>query len=138
MNTFDFDISLRTYSFDVDADEICRLLVGFEAKWIHQKGESRVSPKGQVLDGVYDQNYCLFPIQRRGQEELHEVLERVTTSLICHKELFLRIRTGGGRSEFFIGWYSRGNTGDTFSSILLLRLGELGIELALDVYGERA
>ncbi|WP_256388442.1 hypothetical protein [Pandoraea sp. PE-S2R-1] len=38
--------------------------------------------------------------------------------------------------EFFIGWFSTGNTGETLDFELLKKLGELGIDLALDVYGE--
>ncbi|SEA75069.1 hypothetical protein SAMN05216411_1274 [Nitrosospira multiformis] len=63
------------------------------------------------------------------------MLVRVVDDLLQHKEIFRRIREDGGRAEFFIGWFSSGNTGDTFSHDLLRKMGELKIDLALDVYG---
>ena len=63
-------------------------------------------------------------------------LDRVVDSLLQHETLFRRIRDGGGNAEFFIGWFSTGNTGDTLSHDLLKKLGDLQIDLALDVYGE--
>ncbi|MBT1539272.1 hypothetical protein B7R78_0019905 [Ralstonia solanacearum] len=71
-------------------------------------------------------------------EELHETLERVAVGLMQYKNVFQAIRRDGGRAEFFIGWYSTGNTGDTFDSELLKQIGELEIDLAFDVYGESA
>jgi hypothetical protein len=55
-------------------------------------------------------------------------------SLEKHKALFDAFRLEGGEIEFFIGWFSDGNTGDTFSYKLLKKLGDLNIDLALDVY----
>lgn len=135
MNPFEFIVSLRTFSIDVDTTEICARL-GLTPKWMQRIGEPRINPKGLVLGGIYDRSYCSFPIPSETDEELDALLERVTQDLLEHRDLFLRIRAGGGRSDFFIGWYSCGNTGSTFSSSLLKRLGDLEIDLALDVYGE--
>lgn len=135
MNPFEFAVSLRTFSIDVAPAEICAQL-GLTPKWMRRIGEPRTNPAGLVLGGIYDESYCSFPIERKTDEDLADLLERVTEDLVKHADLFLRIRAGGGRSEFFIGWYSVGNTGNTFGSSLLKRLGDLGIDLALDVYGE--
>lgn len=134
MHAFKFSVSLRVFSQVVDPSEICEQL-GLEAKWKHKIGEPRTTPKGVPLDGVYDRNYCSFNLNRKDDEELHEMLDRITNNLLQHKELFCRIRESGGRSEFFIGWYSPGNTGDTFSNELLSKISDLRIDLALDVYG---
>ena len=61
------------------------------------------------------------------------MLERVADGLLQHESLFHPIQEEGGRSEFLIGWFSTGNTGDTFSNALLSKLGALRIDLA---YGE--
>ena len=135
MHAFQFSVSLRVFSQTVDPAEVCGQLA-LEPKWKHKIGEPRTNPKGIHLGGVYDCSYCSFSLIRQGDEELHEMLDRVVDGLLQHKDLFHRIRDGGGRIEFFIGWYSSGNTGDTFNNILLSKLGELGIDLALDVYGE--
>lgn len=135
MHAFRFAVSLRVFSQTVDPSEICEQ-IGLEPKWKHTIGEPRKNLKGLLLGGVYDCSYCSFSLIRNGDEELHEMLDRIVDGLLQHETLFRRIRDGGGRTEFFIGWYSTGNTGDTFSNALLSKLGVLQIDLALDVYGE--
>jgi hypothetical protein len=105
-------------------------------KYMHKMGERRTRPDGIFLEGVYDENYCTFSLDRRGDEELHEMLARIIVELLPYKKLFHHIRSEGGCVEFFIGWFSTGNTGDTLGHSMLKRMGELGIDLALDVYGE--
>lgn len=136
MHSFRFAVSLRVFSHSVSPDEICAQLE-LEPKWQHKIGEPRMNPKGIPLGGVYDSSYCSFNLIRLNDEELHEMFGRIVDDLFHHKALFHRVRDEGGRSEFFIGWYSPGNTGDTFSHDLLVKLGELRIDLALDVYGEQ-
>lgn len=135
MNAYRFEVSLRVFSQSVTPSEIIGQL-GFEPKWVHEIGKPRTNPKGILLGGVYDCSYCSFSLIPHGDEELHEMLDRVVDNIFQHEALFHKIRNDGGRTEFFIGWYSVGNTGDTFSSALLSKLGELRIDLALDVYGE--
>lgn len=136
MHPFRFAVSLRVFSRSVDpAAEICARLE-LKPKWQHKIGEPRMNPKGIPLGGVYDSSYCSFNLTRLDDEDLHEMLDRVVDSLLQHKELFHQIRNNGGRSEFFIGWYSPGNTGDSFSYSLLSKLGDLQIDLAFDVYGK--
>lgn len=135
MHPFRFEVSLRVFSKSVEPTEIAAQL-GLTPKWKHKIGEQRTTPKGVLLDGFYDFSYCSFSLIRRDEEELHEVLSRTADELLPHKDLFCRIRAEGGRTEFFVGWYSTGNTGDDLSCNLLGKLGELQIDLAIDVYGE--
>ncbi len=135
MNVFRYSVSLRLFTQTVEPDEICALL-GLEPKWKHRIGDPRVGPKGTLLGGVYKRSYCSFGLNKVDDEELHEMLNRVVADLAQHKQLFHRIRDEGGRAEFFIGWYSSGNTGDTFDHSLLEKLSDLKIDLALDVYGD--
>ncbi|MBK8274271.1 MAG: DUF4279 domain-containing protein [Nitrospira sp.] len=128
-------VSLRIFSQTIDPSEVCEQL-GMEPKWKHKIGEPRTNPKGVLLGGVYDWSYCSFSLIPHADEELHEMLNRIVDDLLQHETLFRRIQDGGGRTEFFIGWFSTGDTGDTFSNVLLSKLGMLRIDLALDVYGE--
>jgi len=134
MHAFKFEISLRFFSKVIDPAEIYTQL-GLEPEWQHKIGEPRKTPKGIALKGVYDISYCSFNFDRQNDEELHEMLDRILNGLTPHAELFYRMRDSGGRAEFFIGWYSPGNTGDTLSFELLRKISELRIDLALDVYG---
>lgn len=134
MNEFRFSVSLRLFTKTVEPDEICALL-GLGAKWKNKIGEPRVNPKGTPIGGFYESSYCSFRLVQIDGERLHDMLNRVAENLAKHKQLFHRIRDEGGRTEFFVGWYSPGNTGDTFSHGLLEKFADLKIDLALDVYG---
>jgi len=136
MHAFPFEVSLRFFGQTIDPSEISSQL-GLEPKWKYKMGDFRTNPKGIVLGGVYDSSYCSFLITPQSHEELHETLDRVVDNLLQHESLFCRIRDSGGCIEFFIGWFSTGNTGDTFSNILLKKLGRLQIDLAFDVYGDK-
>ncbi|AXW63938.1 hypothetical protein CJO94_19310 (plasmid) [Ralstonia solanacearum] len=137
VHEFKYAVSLRFFSKTFDLDDVCSQL-NLSPKWLNKIGEPRINPKGTPLGGVYDCSYCSVILEPHEAEELHETLERVAVGLMQYKDLFQAIRRDGGRAEFFIGWYSTGNTGDTFDSGLLKKLGELEIDLAFDVYGESA
>ncbi|MEF9388674.1 DUF4279 domain-containing protein [Ralstonia solanacearum species complex bacterium KE056] len=135
MNELSFSVSLRIFTQTVEPDEICKLL-GLEPKWKRRIGEPRVNPKGTLLGGVYKRSYCSFSLSRIDDEELHEMLNRVVENLSKNKKLFHRVRDEGGQVEFFIGWYSSGNTADIFGYSLLEKISDLKIDLSFDVYGE--
>jgi hypothetical protein len=51
-----------------------------------------------------------------------------------HSDFFHRIRSDGGKVEFFVGWFLKTQAGDDFDLALLSRLVRLQIDLALDNY----
>src|SRR4030095_6852927 len=134
-----FSVSLRIRLFNkaLDLPEICDAL-GLEPGRTWTIGEPRTTPQGDPLPGVYDFSYCYFKLARQGDEELHEMLDRLSDSLHQHLDLFRRIRSAGGTIEFYIFWVSIGNTGEVFDSQLLSKLATLGIDLDIDVLGETA
>jgi len=135
MNPFDFSVSLRVFSNNIDPSEVSSTL-GLEAEGEHRKGEPRRRPDGVLLKGVYEANYCSYHVKRHGDEELHETLARFTDSLMKHKDVFRKIFVDGGKAEYFIGWFTFGDSGDIFKHDLLGKLGALHIDLALAVYGD--
>ena len=96
-----------------------------------------MSPKGRILGGTYEVNYCTFKLENHEDEGLSEMIERVVDELVQHKELLQRITNDGGEIEFFIGWFTKGNSGEIFKQSLLQKLSTLGIDLAFDVYNTR-
>jgi hypothetical protein len=58
-------------------------------------------------------------------------------SMMVHSDFLHRIRSTGGRVEFFIGWASERNFGDTFPHDTLALLAHLQIDLSFDVYPDR-
>lgn len=134
MNSFRFVVSLRFSGHSFDPDELSQIL-GMPAKFTRRIGDWPTTAAGVKVGDAYKSNYCTFSIDRRDEEDLSVMLERVSSALDQHKELFDKIRSAGSRIEFFVGWYSEGNTGDTMPYELLRKLGSLKIDLALDVYG---
>lgn len=137
MNPFKFAVSLRYSGKTTDPDLICEHL-GLTPKFKHRLGNPRTTPTGQPLKGHYDAHYCLFKIACDQYSELHECLEGTLNNLMKSKAIFDLVKQNGDRFEFFIGWFSTGNTGDIFGSKLIAQLAALNIELAFDVYGESA
>jgi hypothetical protein len=102
----------------------------------YRAGDKRVTPKGTPLESVYSTSYCSFNLAPKDKERLGQALDRFCNELLPHQGFFHKIRIAGGRVEFFIGWYSEGNTGEVFSSELLKKLSALEADLSLDIYGE--
>ncbi|XLX41717.1 hypothetical protein ACK25U_06850 [Ectopseudomonas mendocina] len=134
MHSFIFSVSLRFFGLNTDPDIICQQLK-LSPKWKQKVGDLRVDPRGQELGGTYDRNYCSFNLADKQAGELHEFLEKTINYLMQYKSTFELVSSSGDRAELFIGWYSQGNTGDILGSSLLRKIGELNIDLALDVYG---
>lgn len=98
-------------------------------------GEPRKTPTGQLLEGIYKINYCVFEFENIENEELVAAIDRIVNELIPFTSLFNKISDTGGRSEFFISWYSEYNSGEIIEWELMSKLASLHIDIALDVYG---
>jgi hypothetical protein len=135
MSQFNFSVSLRFTGPTINIAEISKLL-GKTPALQQIVGMPRMNPNGMPLEGIYKTSHCSFSIDRIDNEELHKMLARLCAWLEPHTDLLRSLRSSGARIEFFIGWFSEFNSGDTFHYSLLRKIGELGIDLALDVYAE--
>ena len=118
----------------MDAEKIC-VQLGLEAKHKWTAGSQRKTPKGDLLEGTYDESYCTFPIDHDEETELADLIKSSTQSLKLCENLLQLISSTGGRLEYFIGWYSSGNSGEEFDSDLIAELASLRIGLSFDFYG---
>ncbi|MBS1993582.1 MAG: DUF4279 domain-containing protein [Cyanobacteria bacterium SZAS LIN-3] len=134
MNPFKYNLSLRVFTKTVEPADICAQL-GLEPSIMRKTGERRTAPNGVPLEGVNDCSFCLFRLSQLEDELLADMIERISSTLLPHQELFHRIGNTGGKVSFYIGWFSKGNTAEDFPSSLLKRLGALGIDLEFDIYG---
>lgn len=134
MKQFAFNVSLRIFAGQVHPVEICSKL-GMIPSVKHIDGEQRKTPKGTKLDGNYERHYCCFDMVTNDGEHLPDALGRLADGLQQHKLLFERIRSTGGTVMFYVNWHSPGNTGESLDADLLSKIGQLGIDLGLDVYG---
>lgn len=55
--------------------------------------------------------------------------------MLIIQNLFYELSSSGGKIEYFIGWYSEGNSGEEFDFELLRSLADLYIGLSFDFYG---
>jgi uncharacterized protein DUF4279 len=135
MNPFEYKVSLRLQHPSMNPDEISAALsLKPKQKW--KAGEQRKTPTGIPLEGNREESYWCCDMDHPNGVELSEFLETLTKKLKEKKEFLAKIRSTGGSTEFFIGWFSRRNSGDIFDWKLLKTLAELQINLSFDVYGE--
>jgi hypothetical protein len=134
MNKFKFDLSFRIRHPQMDAEKIC-LQLGLKAKHKWTAGNQRKTPKGDLLEGTYDESYCSFPLDHDDEAELADLIRSSTQSLKPHEKFLQLISSTGGRLEYFIGWYSDGNSGEEFDADLINQLASLRIGLSFDFYG---
>ena len=135
MSEFKYDVSFRIFHPNLNPDEICQTLhLQATTKW--RSGEQRKTPKGRLLPNVYDKSYCSFKLDQVHDMELPEFLRYWNSRFLKFKEYFMNIHSSGGRLEYFIGWYSKGNSGEVFNVSLLEQLATLKIDLAIDFYSD--
>jgi hypothetical protein len=89
MRDFDFALGLRLRSYSIVPEVMCEQ-IEFEPRWIHKLGERRVTPDGRPLKGVYEINYCSFPLERKNRESLSGMIDRICDKLGDNKDFFLR------------------------------------------------
>jgi hypothetical protein len=135
MTTDQFCISLRLRSADDDFETIYSKLP-FKVSIKHKKGDQRKTPKGQLLDGIYKENYCVFEIKIVEHEEMHQAFNRALDDLMPYKKVFHQLRNTNGQSEFFVFWSIKGNSGEIFSHELMQKFAELKIDLGIDAYAD--
>jgi len=141
MNPYSYNISLRLWHPSIDPSEITKQL-GISPKRTWVAGERRSTPKGTLLEGNNKETYWFGPIHDESflyseDVDLEEYLTNFTQTLQKHSNFLKEIRATGGRVEYFIGLYTDSNSGSVLPASLLLSLGELGIDLALDIYSEK-
>jgi hypothetical protein len=135
MSTFRYKISLRIIHPNIDPVVISQTL-HLQPKRIWKLGEPRITPAGTPLQGNYDNSYWSYAYSTPDDEQSSAFIRSTALALQQHREFFHRLRTEGADIEFFIGWFSDRNFGETFSCDLLGILADLQIDLGFDVYPE--
>jgi hypothetical protein len=133
VRSFTYHVSFRVFHPTIDPKEVCNEL-GMEAETMWKAGEPRQTPKGTPLAGVYESSYCSFELKHSGSVNLSSFLKRATRNLSKRKRILEHIRSTGGRSEYFIGWFANRDSGETFDFDLIGDLAALKIDLSLAVY----
>jgi hypothetical protein len=134
MHPYTYKVSLRISHPTMDPRAITDTL-NLQPRTVHRVGELRTTPTGTLLEGRYDRSYWSSPFTPPDDSDVGEFLGRTVESLRQHRSFFRHIRDTGGDVELFIGLFADGvNIGATLAHDLLAALGELGIDLGLDIY----
>lgn len=136
---FSHEVSLRITHPSIDPEDITRAL-SIAPTHACKAGSGRTTPKGHPLPGVNRETFWLYHFGRKAKGEagaLTETLVAMNQSLSSKREFLRALRESGGRVEYFIGWFTDFNSGEVLDWHLLQQCGDLGIDLALDVYGHR-
>jgi hypothetical protein len=129
------DISLRVRHPSMDPAEISAALK-LEPSRMWQAGDPRTTPKNTPLEGTWRDTYWVTDVFKDEcpNSTLAAALSELVERFSLRKSFFVKIRDEGGRVEFYVSWDIDGNRGDEFDATLLTKLGELGVNLSLDIY----
>ena len=123
-----FDVSLRLWHPTMTASEISRNL-GIEPTT--QRDADSITNLGYTKD----MTYWTRRVVESGTGNLPHSLVRITEELKRRGPFLTEMAATGGRIELYIGLFLDGNVGELFPASLLGVLGELHIDLAIDIYG---
>ena len=108
-------------------------LLGMAPEGGWSAGDERRTPTGRRLDGWHRESYCFQRIGEGDDGALAQCLDSYITELGPWADEIRAFRSMGGSLSFFVSWEPLGDSGETFDADLLLRMGELGIRLELNV-----
>ena len=140
MNPYTYSISLRISHPTIAPENITKILKMSPTRaWL--SGDRRTTPKGKLLEGYCKESYWSAPTHDEKRLyskdiKLEKYLEEFTKNIQMHSDFFHEIKTTSGKVEYFAGLYIAENSGIEIPSSILLFLGKLGIDLALDICPE--
>ncbi|MBV9218210.1 MAG: hypothetical protein JO366_05520 [Methylobacteriaceae bacterium] len=133
MNPYRYTVSLRIWHPRKTPTEVEKGL-GLKARVAHQVGARRKTSDGTDLAGNYPQTYCSFRLGKGDSEDFLEAIHESNRKLISYSNYIRELRRTGGRAEYFVGLFMEGNGGFILPYDELKSMGEIGIDMSLDIY----
>ncbi len=135
MEIFGFSTSVRFRHPSMETQSITSALER-QPKNVWQVGQERKQKNGaRIGSGIYDETYWTSCPRRGEDSELIEVLTSDLKWLEEKRDFINAFTSTGGRISYYISWFASARSGGTeFSPLLLARLANLRVGLALDVY----
>ena len=109
-------------------------LLGLSCSRNWKSGSPRQTPTGSPLSGTYPESYWVAQLDFPSEEGFGKKLLFVLDLLIKAKETLNEIRESGGKIEIYLQLSGAVNNGDTIKSTFLNAMGELGIDLLVEVF----
>jgi hypothetical protein len=139
MEPYRYCVAFRISHPNIDPSEITSQL-GIEPSSAWKVGDPIVGKNGEFKEGVRNESFWRYQPHKEfrlhsSDQYLEDYLEKISTEqLKRHKEYFSELVKSGGEINFFIGLFSEYSIGTNFTASLLKQLGELYIDLQLDIY----
>jgi hypothetical protein len=91
---------------------------------------------GEPLQGVYPTTYWYAPVLtgRHPELTLDEGIRHTLGQLVVFRDFFHDVRSEGGSTELFIGWFFSRQSGEVLTYETLAKAGDLKIDISFDVY----
>ena len=127
-----YKISLRITHPSMQSDEITKSLE-LAPTLSYTAGDRKVTPKGTEVPGRRRESYWCYDLPTNDDAIEYEI-ERCNAALGGKRAALEHITDGGGRVQYFVGWFSSGNSGFTLPHRVSRQLADLRIDLSLDLY----
>lgn len=127
-----FEVSLRVSGDPLDFSRVTSL-IGFEPTRICRKGEHR---NGNVRYAKYKEDAWIWRVTEDSSEPFESQLRKAVAKLQnIGAEINSLASKSGGEAYFFLGFSSGNGQGAAdLPADFLLKVGELGIDISLDLY----
>jgi len=97
-------------------------------------GSERIAPNGERLPGVYRDSRWGWSRRVEGKREFFDEVAKLVNELTPHREVLSKIADDGGCTEIIVHLPGDINIGWSLRWINLKQLGELKIDLGVEVF----
>jgi len=133
MTIGNLSIRFRHPTKDLDFFSACLELPCFRS-W--NVGSNRRTPTGETLEGRNSDSYWVSRVEYPIQTGFKKQLEYIIGLLAKQKDTLSEHKASGGKIEVYLQLSGAINNGDEIDSALLKTMGELGVDLLIEVFVE--
>jgi Domain of unknown function (DUF4279) len=113
--------------------------LGLETHHTHRVGDPRRSPKGTLLTGNYRDTRWRYCVECNVTDQWYAAeVTKLLDRLEPHKAFLASLRSTGGTACILIQFFADAYLSDKISLPTLARLVDLGLDLAIESFGEAA
>lgn len=137
MYPYKYNVSLRIFHPQADP-QIFTETLGMEPSRSWRVGDERTTPKGAALKGQNRETFWCSRLSAPEDSEFPVFIPGTVAKLTQHISFFRQIRQAGGRIEFYVTLIPGGGClGETLTHDLMTSLGQIEIDLCLDILSPR-
>jgi len=97
-------------------------------------GLPRQTPLGEPLPGIYAESYWASQVEFPSEAGFNDKLMLAVGHLAKAEDTLHELKTSGGRLEIYLQLSGSVNHGATIASSLLKTMGELGLDLSIEIF----